>query len=148
MSSLISDAEKAIYSSMRMDIFDTFARDITIYDYPQETVVASTAEFNHLYQNVEPYVNYTPTSGTYSANILYNNKQEMPSNNRGPGSQQIDVEVMLGDVRIKVKEDAYQILMHKQEIVFDGTKFELISAPRPHGLFNTQLYTFFLRRKV
>lgn len=145
---LISDAEKAIYSQARMDIFDTHARDITIYSFAEETVIASTENYNHFYQNNEQYVNYTPVSGVFKANILYNPQQKLQDNNQGPGSQQINVPIFLGDVRIKVKEDALPYLLNKQEIEFDGTKFALSSAPRPHGLFNVQLYTFYLTRKV
>lgn len=148
MASLINDLEKGIYSAARLDIFDTFARDITIYTFPEQTVIASTEDYNHFYQNDKQYVSYTPVSGVFRANVKYNDKQELQKENQGPGSQQINVSEFLGDVRIKVKQDAYQYLMDKQEIEFDGTKFMLSSAPRPHGLFDVQLYTFFLTRKV
>lgn len=146
--SLINDLEKAAFSQARMDVFDTFARDITIYTFPEETVIASTADYNHFYQNNDAYVNYVPVSGVFKANILYNPKQELQTHNQGGGDQQINVSTFLGDVRIKVKEDAYSYIMNKQEIEFDGTKFTLSSAPRPHGLFATQFYTFYLTRKV
>jgi hypothetical protein len=148
MGNLISDLEKAVYSAARIDIFDTFARDITIYTFPNQTAIATTEDYNHFYQNDNQYVSYQPVSGVFKANVLYNPKQELQKNNQGPGSQQINVSEFLGDVRVKVKQDAYQYLMDKQEIEFDGTKFMLSSAPRPHGLFDVQLYTFFLTRKV
>lgn len=148
MASLISDAEKAIYSQVLVDLADTFETDITIYKMPTETVIATDENYNQFFQNSQAFVSYTPVSQTFKARLLYNKKQDLQRESQGAQSQQIDITEELGELRIKVRPEAVEWLRHNQNIIVNGENFELASAPRPHGLFTTQFYTYFLKRKV
>lgn len=148
MPSLLSAAEKAAYSAVMVDLADTFEQTITIYKLPEETWVATNSTFDAFYQNRAESIDLTPVSQTFGARILFNDKQELQLNNQGGQSEQIDATEVLGDVRIKVRPEALEWLQQNQAVEINGEQFELASAPRPHGLFGIQFYTFFLRRKV
>ena len=148
MASLISAAEKAVYSQVLVDLADTFEVDITIYKMPTETVITTDDNYNQFFKNSEAFIEYTPNSQTFKARLLFNKKQELQHDNQGAQSQQIDLTQELGELRIKVRPEAVEWLQSNQNITVNGENFELASAPRPHGLFTTQFYTFYLKRKV
>lgn len=148
MASLISDAEKAIYSQVLVDLADTFEIDITIYKMPTETVIATDENYNHFFKNSQAFIEYTPVNQTFKARKLYNKKQELQRDSQGAQSQQIDLSEELGELRIKVRPEATEWIRENVNIIVDGENFELASAPRPHGLFGIQFYTYFLKRKA
>ncbi len=148
MSSLITDAEKSAYSAVLVDLADTFEQTITIYKLPEETWISTNSSFDAFYQNRIESINLTPVSATFGARILFNDRQELQTSNQGGQKEQIDVTEVLGDVRIKVRPEALNWLQQNQAVEINGEQFEIISAPRPHGLFSVQFYTFYLRRKV
>lgn len=147
MASLLSDAEKQIYEDVRIDIFDTFSEDIIVYSAAQETP-SQDAEFNSFFQNRESSINYTPVSTTIKACVKFNPKQTIQTSNQGAHDQQIDVTENLGDVRIKVRAGYKDLVKEALNIQIRGEFFELLTTSSNHGLFSTQVITFYLKRKV
>ena len=108
MASLLTDAEKSVVQSALSDMHDTFARDI--YVYVEETSsVPVELNYNPLYgrrkNTAKISSEQTLTKYTYSARIFYKNEHKEDIID---GNGQMNLIASEGQVRIKVKSDAYE----------------------------------------
>lgn len=133
------------------NLHKTFGRPITIYKTALETVVATNPDTNVLFQNA-PFnstTNKVVQSGVYLARILYGKKEPLnPFNSaqRSAGGDQNMIRLEEGEVRIKLDPTGAAFFAGCQRITFDGTIFDVETSKRPHGLFDPNFETFFLKK--
>jgi hypothetical protein len=151
MASLFTDAEKAEFSALLVDVADTFEREITVYKSPEKTMVFTEEGWNRFSENDQNDLN-NPTNTyqrfTIQARILYAKqmKEELltPYVGGALDEAQLKLASSNGMVRIKVGPTGYAIMKEVKELEFDGFRFSIASPERPHGLFTPQYYTFYL----
>lgn len=150
-SSYLTPAHKDVLNNEFNNIHATFGRPITIYKTAQETVLVTNPDNNYLFQNA-PNNSLTSTviqSGIYLARIKYGTKEMMNSFNtsqRNNASEQNMIRLSEGEARIKLDPTGAAFLVDCERVQFDGTIFDVKSDPRPHGLFDSNFKTFFLKR--
>ena len=108
MASLLTDAEKTAINSALSDVHDTFSR--TIYVYVEEaSTVPAELNYNPLYGRTKNAAKIssetTLTRHSFSARIYYKNEQ---NEDIIDGNGQMSLLASEGQVRIKVKSDAYE----------------------------------------
>lgn len=154
MASLLSDAEKAALEAEMVNVADTWERDILVFVSPEKLIVSSNPNFNRFQQNSQNLQNQNPGNVPQSyiikARVLYNKEQMYPYMNPYVGGSndeaQLKQRVEEGKVRIKVGPSGYAIMGDAKKIEFDGLAFDCDTVVRPHGLFNSQYYTYNLKR--
>ncbi len=144
--SYLTTNQKNSYNNEFNNLHATFGRPITIYQTAQETVLVTNPDNNYLFQNA-PSNSLTSTivqSGVYLARILYGKKQiRDPFNSHSNDQNQI--ELSAGEVRIKLDPTGSAYLANVERVQFDGKTFNVISDSRPHGLFDPNFKTFYLK---
>lgn len=149
MSSLFTDAEKAEFGSLLVDVAETWERDIVVFKSPEKLIVYSDVNYDRFSANDQNNLN-NPTNEfqkfTIKARIYYEDKpkDEFFQPNKGSDNAQIKLAYPNTIVRIKVNQAGYEIMKEAREIEFDNFRYFAPSPERLHGLFNTQYYTFYL----
>ena len=147
MSSLLTEAEKTAINSALSSIHDTFARDIHIY-VKEASTVPTELNFNPLYgrnKNVAKISSeITLTKYTYPARIYYKNEQKEDILD---GNGQMNLVGSEGQVRVKVKPDAYEKIKICSKIEVDDQLFVLDGDAKVVGPFDTQFYSIYLKRE-
>lgn len=141
---LFTDAEKSFFASCIHDVHETFCRDITVCSEPIRTVVDPNVNPLYQFPRDASKVVLTPVSTVINARILAGT----PSNETlADGTKYNDVPVAIpaGKVRIKVEKQYHQLISDCKRIDIDGMKYTVESHSRPHGIFETNYYTYFLR---
>ena len=153
MPSLFTDAEKASLSALIVDVADTFEQEIIVYQSPERTIVFSDESnynrFSANNQNIltNPENNFKRFS--VQARILYEKrlKEEMLQPYLGGQDDEAQLKLKLPEafVRIKVGPAGHEIMKSAKEIELDGNRFVTDGPVRPHGLFTSQYYTYYLK---
>jgi hypothetical protein len=78
MPSLISESQKVMLTGALSNLFDTVARQIVIFKEPIQNIISSPS--NPLFgfggeQTSNTEITYTPVSGLFKGQIIYNNKE-------------------------------------------------------------------------
>ena len=147
MASLISTAEKNTLNGILRDVHDTFSRDIAIIKEAQKTVSTPSSSFNSVYGTAgatTSIVNVTQ-SGTFKARVKYFNQEEQYFSSETDVDSQLKIKLPAGTVRIKVSGDAHEYLKDAKRIQLDNRRFTIDGDSRPHGLFDAQFYTYYLK---
>lgn len=151
MADLFSSSEKIELSNPFNDIHDTFSRPIYIYKVADQVVIYNNPNHNFIWdaapENSETQT--TVVSGQFDARIKYGTEQKkdnFSSETRNNAEEQNTSELELGMVRIKLDPSGAEFLIGAKRIKFDDEIFEIKTSKRPHGLFTTQFYTFFLKK--
>jgi len=147
MASLLTDAEKSVVQSALSDMHDTFARDI--YVYVEETSsVPVELNYNPLYgrrkNTAKISSEQTLTKYTYSARIFYKNEHKEDIID---GNGQMNLIASEGQVRIKVKSDAYEKIKICSRIEVDDQLYIIDGDAKVIGPFDAQFYSVFLKRE-
>tara|TARA_B100000963_G_scaffold67137_2_gene55241 strand:+ start:22787 stop:23233 length:447 start_codon:yes stop_codon:yes gene_type:complete len=147
MASLLTDAEKTAINAALNDVHDTFAR--TIYVYVKEaSSVPAELNFNPLYgrnKNVSKISSEeTLTRHSFSARIFYKNEQKEDIID---GNGQMNLIGSEGQIRIKVKSDAYEKIKICSRIEVDEELFIVDGDAKVIGPFDAQFYSIFLKRE-
>lgn len=149
--SYFTAAQKTLFSAPFYNLHETFARDIVIYQTAQETVISTNPDNNYLFDNA-PFNSETQSfiqSGIVKARILYGKKEPLnPFNtvqSRNSAEQNM-IRLEEGEARIKLDPTGAAMLRGCERVTFDGTVFNVITSPRPHGLFTPQFETFYLKK--
>ncbi len=154
MSSLIPDADAVVYEAALVDQFDTFRRPFTIYVVANTAVISTSLTYSRFGQHDQnaainaQNVAVTPQPTTIQGCILYGNKQpwEYIALGGRVQAQQNKIREADGVVRIKVKQDGYDLMIGCQRVLLDGYAFTMNSTPRPHGLLGSPTrWTFSLQ---
>tara|TARA_B100000945_G_scaffold271818_1_gene233957 strand:- start:699 stop:1145 length:447 start_codon:yes stop_codon:yes gene_type:complete len=147
MASLLTDAEKTAINSALSDVHDTFARNI--YVYVEETAsVPVELNYNPLYGRRKDVAKIsseqTLTKYTYAARIYYKNEQKEDILD---GNGQLSLMASEGQIRIKVKSDAYEKIKICSKIEVDNELFIVDGDAKIIGPFDAQFYSIFLKRE-
>ena len=147
MASLLTDAEKTAINSALSDVHDTFARNI--YVYVEETSsVPVELNYNPLYGRRKDAAKIsseqTLTKYTYAARVFYKNEQKEDILD---GNGQMNLIGSEGEVRIKVKSDAYEKIKICSKLEVDGELFIVDGDAKIIGPFDAQFYSIFLKRE-
>ena len=149
--SLLSAAEKEALNAVIDDIHETFAREITIYKEAGTVVIATNPSYNPYYnqnfgQNAGQIVN-NPIYKTFKARIYYNDDTTKRYFNEAGLKSQIKLELVVGSIRLKINQEAYDFVKDgdSRRYDVDGKRYILNSTFRPHGLFDNQYYTLYLK---
>jgi hypothetical protein len=153
MSSLFTDQEKTNLASLISDIADTWDRDIIVYKSPSEVVAFSNEEsFNRFSKNnfnllTNPQNNFLRY--VIKGRILYDPKLKdaflTPYSSAGTDDSQLKLKNVDGIVRVKIRKEFYEIFSDAKQFDLDGFRFNIEGLGRPHGLFDVDYYTFYLR---
>jgi hypothetical protein len=143
MSDLLTAEEKAEYSLAIQDIHDTWKRPVLIWKNAEQTIIDSTENFNYFYRN-SPQLNqpttYEAVSGVFDMRIRWGDPTK--DNNL----KDLKPEVHGNLCRMKMEQDAFDFLSNDaKHIEIDGRKCVVEGFSRPHGLFDIQYYTVFVR---
>jgi hypothetical protein len=147
MSNLISDLEKAIFSSAIDDLHDTLSRPITVWlkSLTENTVLDSN--FDAFYDKPSLNTSYTWVSGVFPARVKYLDKQDLDFSISFAARQQNQIELkqVFRVARIKVKKDAADYIDKCEKITLDGADFYVITSSNDHGLFSPNYFTYYLK---
>jgi hypothetical protein len=144
---LISASERTALNAVIDDVHETFAREITVFKEASQIVIITDPNFNPLYNTsgqTTSYVN-TPVYKTFKVRIYYNDDISKKYWSESGLASQIKLEVVVGSVRIKMRADDYDYIKDGRRFDVDGKRFVLNSSFRPHGLFDNQYYTLYLK---
>lgn len=149
--SYLTTAQKDSYNNEFNNIHATFGRPITIYKTALETVLVTNEANNYLFQNA-PDNSLTSTviqSGVYLARILWGKKEPLTPFNtvqRDNASDQNMIRLSEGEARIKLDPTGAAFLAGCERVQFDKAILDVVSDPRPHGLFDPNFVTYYLKR--
>lgn len=154
MPSLLSDAEKQVFSLEMDNLAQTFERDILVFKTPEIVVVSTNLNYNRFQAQDSNLVNQNPENipvkHIVKARIWYEKQQNAPFLNPYVGGNLDEAQLKLkneeGRVRVKVNQAGYDLLFDAKKVEFDGLTYKVDSLERPHGLFNVWYYTFWLKR--
>jgi len=146
--SLITSSEKSAMESVMDDVHETFARQITAYKDSSKVVLITNPNFNPLYDtgggNTESIIN-TSISKTFKVRIQYQNDIDKQYWDEAGVDTQFKIERVKGRVRLKLYAEDYAWLKDAKRFDVDGKRYVLDSVFKPHGLFNNNFYTIFLK---
>lgn len=142
MASLLSKNDRAVFSKVLSDHFDTFRRVITVHKEP--TRIINTINSNKTYAGYNDSSNinnftFVPNSEKFPAIVVYDNKQtEVVS--------QI-ASYPAGVVKIKVDKCARDYIINgkTEKIEVDGNSFNLITEDKVQNYLGLVFYIFYLR---
>ncbi len=116
-----------------------------MYRVAKRVNIATTDEFQSIYRSSVQGDNYTyesePVEGVFDMRVKWGD----PS--KEANWSEITPKVAGNTCRLKMKADALEFLGDAQPVYVDGRACELIGVTKPHGLFNVDFYTVFLREK-
>ena len=123
---------------------DTFAREIVVRLDPTRTVVdINTNPLFPTPRKTNETV-FTPVNYTIMARILYGRPRDATLSERTKYND-VAIDIHEGWVRIKVKDESYDILKDAKRITFDDKDFIVDSHSRGHGMFDVDFFTFYLK---
>lgn len=133
-------------------LHDTFGRDIVMYKTAQQVTISTNPKNDYIWESAptNDVVQSIPVSGVFKARIRYGTNQgrmQMNTTTQGKGSDQLNIELEVGDVRLKLDATGAAFIQDAVRVVFDGTVFNVETPKRPHGILNnSQFYDFTLKR--
>ena len=153
MSSFLTDAEKALLAAELVPLAETFERDIVIYSEAEKTIISTDANYNRFQSNDLGLNSQNPTNtpvrNVVRARIMYEKRQPngyLEAYGYGKDVNQTKLNNLEGLVRIKVGTAGNALIAGSKLIEFDGAMFQIDGSTRPHGLFDNQYYTFYLKK--
>jgi hypothetical protein len=144
---LISASQRVALNAVMEDIHETFAREITVFKEASQIVIITDPSFNPLYNTAGQTTSYvnTPVYKTFKVRIQYNDDIGKKYWSESGLASQIKLEAVVGSVRIKIKAEDYEYIKDGRRFDVDGKRFVLNSTFKPHGLFDNQFYTLYLK---
>lgn len=152
--SLLSAAEKSVYSAVMDDLHATHARDIIIVN---ETTNVNTdnldENFNVMSDKKNSNITYTATETTIPARVFYMDKAESEAvlafaggQGDGSGGTTIPISQNYGLIRIKVDKQYNDLVKDSTKIIVDGEDCQLATNSTRKGLFDLNYTTWYLMR--
>jgi hypothetical protein len=144
---LISASERTALNAVIDDIHETFAREITVYKEASQVVIITDPNYNPLYNTAGQTTSIvnTPVYKTFKARIHYNDDIGKKYWSESGLASQIKLEAVVGSIRLKIKATDYDYIKDARRFDVDGKRYVLNSTFRPHGLFDNQYYTLYLK---
>jgi hypothetical protein len=136
MSNLLTDAERASFTDVIENHFDTFKRSITIFIEPKQNFNNSSSQkYIPGYQaSVTANPALTIISAVHEAIVTYGDFDRNVSPSTGKNTDS-------GLVKIKVKQTTYDYIMANKiiKIIIDGDSFNIASVGRRANFLNKNL---------
>jgi hypothetical protein len=149
--SYLTNSQKTNWNNEFNNIHATFARPIAIYKTAKQIVINPNPDNNIFFQNA-PFNSEVETiqqSGIFQARIKYGTRENLtPFNSiqyRGASEQNM-IRLEEGEVRLKLDPTGAAFLAGAKRVTFDGTIFDVVTSKRPHGLFDPNFETFYLKK--
>jgi hypothetical protein len=147
MASLLTETEKNNLTPLLEDLFDTFARNITVHKQPKKIITNNPQNHFIGYEegSMVENITYIPESKTFKAKIKYETDQTLNQ------LKEINNTLSKGLVKIKVRKDARDYILNgtkTEKIEIDGISFNVISDEAVKTFFNVTFYVFFLQRTL
>jgi hypothetical protein len=147
MASLLTETEKNNLTPLLEDLFDTFARDITVHKEPKKIIINNPQNHFIGYEegSIVENITYIPESKIFKAKIKYETDQTLNQ------LKEINNTLSKGLVKIKVRKDARDYILNgtkTEKIEIDGISFNVISDEAVKKFFNVTFYVFFLQRTL
>lgn len=145
MGSLLSESEKSELSLVFNDLHDTFARDIIIIKEAQRVIVTENPDYNFAYGGDQFLTNveFTPVSGVFKGRIKW---MDIEDRNNLQTNPNFKPSTFSNYCRIKLEPSGYNFIgTGVKEFWVDNVKCDWEGQRRPHGLFDIQFQTIFVR---
>lgn len=145
MPSLLSDLERAFFSNVMDDVFDTFARTIIVYKEPtkvQQSINTNNFVYGFGDEQAQEAYTYIDNTGVFPAKIAYSNRIENDK------LRNFDtIKIPEGCVSIAVKTDGKDFINNGKtdKIVVDGNTFYLDSLVKRQPYFDSDSWIFILK---
>lgn len=146
MANLIDNDQRLIYKSAIDDIADTFGRDITVWKSSSQIINSVEDDYDSFSDKGVKNVTYLPEFKTFKARVKYIDRQEKEFG-LAIANTSVDVTQEFQLVRIKVNIEANNYIRDCERITIDGINFTFLTVPRPHGLFEPDYFTIYLRSR-
>lgn len=146
--SIMSDENKAMYNAALQELHEFWARDIVYYKTAEQVDISTDVTYNPFYgQASNSSVEFVPISGVAKARIFYGHNLERDFvTPQSKDSERFRLQFDNSNkVRIKLDKETFEKIKDSKKYIFDGNTFELDTIPRPHGLFDPQYYTLYLK---
>jgi len=148
--SYLTPAQKDFYGNQFYNLAATFGRPLTIYRTAQENVLVENPDNNYLYAEAPFNTETTKVvmSGVFTGRILYGKRETLVpfANAGGGGAAQNNIRLSEGEARLKLDPTGAAFIEGCDRVKFDNTIFDVITTPRPHGLFDPKFKTFYLKK--
>ena len=143
MANLLSDTDKAYFTGVLGDLFDTFKRSIIVHKEPQKQIVNPA---------IDVYAGYAETSTPDNINfVLRSESFDAMVSYLDRSNSSLDTEINIqipvnATVRIKVKQDCkdYIKLGKTERVEIDGKSFNVIGNESVKYNFGYYLYVYYL----
>ena len=126
--------------------FDTFSETITIFKYPQKTVIYTNPNYNFAFEENSDGSDstYVPSSGQFRATVEFIDS-EVNQRNETP-ILDIDVKNSVGMVRISVSGDGKAYMGNLEKVMIDGVAFHCRTQPLHRGMFSRGTFDYYLSK--
>jgi hypothetical protein len=142
-------AYQADMSQAMENIFDSFARDVTVtfYKAPTENIVSFDPDYNSAFPESSTTVEYTTQSQSFPCRIWYLERQEYSNFIEGGEDLGVKGKTYYNRVRLQCKVDAFEYLKESERFVFLGEKYQIETAWERIGAGQSfAVYQVILRR--
>jgi len=143
MANLLSTTDKAYFTGVLGDLFDTFQRPITVHKEPLKKIVNPAVDVYAGYADTSTpdNIEFVPQSKIFEAMISYVDKSQ--------SSLDTDINIQIprnASVRIKVKQDCrdYIKIGKTERIEMDGKSFNIIGQESVKYNFGYYLFVYYL----
>ncbi len=141
---LVPEAERNIYRAAIDDMHATFSRDITVWRRSAVTISPDDENFDAFSDRIPTNRQYVSESRVFKARIKYIDKQDKEFDLIA-GSFKTDIVQEFQLLRIKVNNEANNYIKDCEKITVDNYDYMILTVPRPHGLFDIDYFTIYLR---
>ena len=145
--SLLTAQQKSSIQSVFDKIHNTFKIPISIYKKEKVVFIATNDTYNALYDRERNSPQQREQVKKYDkfARVLYDQKQEKIFLN---SQTNVGIPDPLGEVRLKVDEETYNLINGSERIELDGRSWNLHGDPARTGPFDSQYYVLYLKREA
>jgi hypothetical protein len=143
MANLLSTSDKAYFTGVLGDLFDTFQRPIKIHKEPLKKIINPAVDVYAGYAetSTSDNIEFVPQSKTFAAMISYVDKSQ--------STLDTDINIQIprnASVRVKVKQDCRDYIKKgkTERIEMDGKSFNVIGEESVKFNFGYYLYVYYL----
>lgn len=144
--SFLSEQQKSSIQSVFDKIHDTFKIPIVIFKKEKSVFISTNETYNSLYDREFDENPQRESFKKYEkfARILYDARQNKIFLN---SDTNVGIPEPLGEVRLKVDEETYNLINGSERIELDGRSWALHGDASRTGPFESQYYILYLKRE-
>lgn len=146
MPSLLTQSQKDELEDVMENIHDTWKRKVVAFKNAKKIIMSLDPDFDSTYQRGLIQPEREEIRYEFEARIYYYRKSQDRHALNATSEDSLAIQMSEGEVRMKIKKEAFDFLQDAKRIDFDGESFRIASRVRPHGLFGNRFYTLTLKR--